>query len=429
MQILLKSVKIIDSKSSFHLQQKDILITDGVISKIADRIDATSDSKAFDCDGYSVSIGWFDMNAHFHDPGHEYKEDLFSGMSAASAGGFTDVAILPNTNPPIDTKNQVEYVLSKSSSYPVNLRPISAVTHSCEGKELTEMIDLSEAGAIAFSDGLKPISNTDILLKTLQYLQRFDGLLINRPEDQQLNMFGTMHEGTVSTTLGLKGMPSIAESLMIQRDLKILEYTGGKIHFSNISTAESVELIAEAKSQGLKVSCDVAAHQLVLDDELIEQYDSNYKVNPPLRLKEDRLALVQGVKDGTIDVIVSSHQPHDPECKELEFDLADFGVIGLQTVFPLIREISKESELPELIDKISRTPRVLLGLDIPTIEVNQEAVLTIFDPDMTWVFDSTTNKSKSVNSPFYGKELEGCSVGIVNGSRSYFSDLLEKQSI
>ncbi len=429
MQILLKSATIIEPTSSFHLKQKDILVSDGVISEIEDSLALKSESgMEIDLSGSHVSIGWFDMSAHFQDPGNEHKEDIHSGIAAAAAGGFTDVALLPNTSPTIDSKNQVEYLLSKCSHSPVKLRPIVAITRGCEGAELTEMIDLYEAGAVAFSDGIAPVSNTDILLKTLQYLQRFNGLLINRPEDAQLNLFGTMHEGVVSTTLGLKGMPSIAETIMIQRDLKILEYTGGKIHFSNLSCAESVDLIKAAKAKGLSVSCDVAAHQLVFDEHNIEAYNSNYKVNPPFRLEQDRMALIEGIKNGVIDAVVSSHQPHDPECKELEFDLADFGVTGLQTVFPILNQLSSEISLSDLITLITTNPRKLLGLEIPKIEVGRKAVLTIFNQGIKWQLDHKTNQSKSENSPFFGRELRGNALGIINGDKYKFSSELISNS-
>ena len=419
MQILLKSAQIIDPTSPFHGKKQDILINSGIIAKIDDHVDA-QEAHVVNCDGAYMSLGWFDMNVHFEDPGNEHKEDLYSGIAAAAAGGFTDVGVLPNTSPTIDTKNQVEYILSKSSHHPVNLHPFCAITKNCNGAELTEMIDLKEAGAKAFTDGINPIQNTDILLKTLQYLQKFDGLLINRPEDKQLNMFGTMHEGIVSTTLGLKGMPSIAEVVMIQRDLKILEYTGGRIHFSNISTEESVKLIEQAKQKGLKVSCDVAAHSLIFGDSLMGEYDANYKVNPPFRLEQDRLALIEGLKNGVIDVIVSSHQPQDSESKELEFDLADFGAIGLQTVLPIIVELSSSVDLEYLIAKVTSAPRRLLGLENGSIKEGEQAVLTIFDTSKKWVFNSDTNFSKSKNSPLYGKELIGKVLGIVNGEMSYF---------
>jgi len=320
MKILLKAVEIRDPCSPFHKKKTNLLINDGVIVEIGEksyRADHIISKK-----NLKVSIGWFDMRSDFCDPGFEYKEDVFSGRKAAAAGGFTEVLLLPNTNPVIQTKNEVSYILSGNDNQLVSIYPIGAVTEDTKGEELTEMIDLNASGARAFSDGKNPVWHTDILLKSLLYLQKFDGLLINRPEDTMLTRLGSMNEGVNSTILGLRGMPKLGEELMIDRDIKILEYAGGRIHFSNISTEESVNLIRKAKKTGLRLSCDVAAHQLVLDDSALMEFDTNFKVNPPLREEKDLKALKKGLDDGTIDVIVSSHTPQDEENKKLEFDLA-----------------------------------------------------------------------------------------------------------
>ncbi|WP_458332014.1 dihydroorotase [Peijinzhouia sedimentorum] len=418
MKILLKNVSILDPRSIHNSLKKNILIENGVIKSISD--DILSADKLVDAGGGFVSPGWFDMQAHFADPGFEHKEDLESGANAAAAGGFTGVAILPNTKPVIQSKNAVTSVSKGNPHRLVQIFPIAAVSLETEGEDLTEMLDLSNAGAVAFSDGLKPVWHPDILLKSLQYLQPINGLLINRPEDKLLSRFGTMHEGLVSTHLGLKGIPSLAEELMVARDIEILRYTNGRIHFSNISCEGSVQRIKEAKAEGMQITCDVAAHQLLFTDEDVADFDTNHKVNPPLRSKRDREALIEGLKDGTIDVIVSSHQPQDVESKNLEFDLAENGIIALQTVYPILNSLKDQLSIELLIDKLALAPRKLLGLEVPTITEGAEANLSIFHPDTNWTFDKNNNFSKSENSPFFGKELKGKVIGVIRGEFQEF---------
>lgn len=411
MEFLIRAAEILHPNSPLHKSTKDVLISNGKIKKIADHIEF--DGQIISCQDLKLSIGWFDMRAHYNDPGFEHKEDLDSGLLSAMAGGFTDVALLPNTDPVISTKNSVSYYDKQSRVSPVHLHPIAAVTVGFQGNELTEMIDLHHAGAIAFSDGLKTIWHTDILLKALQYLQKFNGLLINRPEDHHLTAFGHMNEGYVSTVMGLKGMPGLSESLMIQRDLKLLEYAGGKIHFTLISTKESVDLIREAKSKSLNVTCDIGVNYLRFIDQDLEEYDTSLKVNPPYRLEEDRLALIEGVLDGTIDVIVSDHNPHDEESKKLEFDLADFGSPNQQHFYSVLNG-SLGNELSDAINLFTSKPREILGLKVPRIEEGEDACITLFSPTESWMFNAKTNKSKSVASPVFNQELQGSIIGIIN---------------
>ena len=418
MKILLKNVSIIDPTSTHNGLKKNILINDGLIVSISDEL-ADAD-KVVEAGACFVSPGWFDMQAHFTDPGQEFKEDLESGAKAAAAGGFTGVAILPNTKPVLQSKNAVTAV-SKGNPYRlVQIYPIAALSLETEGEDLTEMLDLSNAGAVAFSDGLKPVWHPDILLKSLQYLQPINGLLINRPEDKLLSRFGTMHEGLVSTHLGLKGIPSLAEELMVARDIEILKYTNGRLHFSNISCKGSLNRIKEAKASGLQITCDVAAHQLMFTDEDVADFDTNFKVNPPLRSKKDKEALIAGVLDGTIDVIVSSHQPQDVESKNLEFDLAENGIIALQTVYPIINSLKDQIPLDVLVQKLAISPRQILGMEIPTISEGASANLSVFSPDQKWTFDKKSNYSKSDNSPFFGKELKGKVIGVIQGKFQEF---------
>jgi dihydroorotase len=415
MKILIRSAQILSTHSPFHKKIKNVLIQNGRIEEIGDK--NYSADKVIEAEGMILSPGWFDLGACVGDPGHEQREDLTSLAKAAVAGGFTEVAVLPNTLPTIQSKNEVSYITSNNDNRLVQIHALAAVTKNCKGEELTEMIDLHEAGAIAFTDGLKPIWHTDIFLKSLQYLQKFDGLLIDHPEDIWLNLFGQMHEGPNSTLLGLKGMPRIAEEVAVSRNLKLLEYAGGRLHFSRLSTAKAIDLVRTAKKKGLQVSCDVASYQALLSDDLLTDFDTNYKVNPPLREKSDQDALIKGLRDGTIDVLISHHIPLDDESKFLEFDLADFGMINLQTFASQIVSLSSLVDMDVLIEKVTDAPRKLLNLDAVTIDLGVKANLTLFDPTCQWTFTSEENHSKSKNSPWLDKTLTGKVVAVFNNSK------------
>lgn len=418
MKILIKGAKILDKNSTYDGKKADVLIEKGEITDIGTKLSSKVD-KEIDASGMLLSTGWFDMRTQVGDPGFEHKEDFESITEAALAGGFTGLAVLPNNKPVTQTKNDVSYIKSKSS-HGIDFYPIAAVTLETEGEDLTEMIDLQHAGAIAFSDGLKPIWHSDILLKSLQYLQKFDGLLINRPEDIYLNVFGVMNEGVSSTSLGMKGMPKLAEEIAIQRDLEIFAYAGGRLHFSNVSAARSFRLIKAAKKKGLNVTCDVAAFQTSFTDEDLHDFDTNLKVNPPFREEKDNKAILKALNEGTVDVIVSSHIPQDEESKKLEFDLADYGVISLQTVAHNLVEMSESVDMKLLIEKLTTSPRSLLGLEVPSIEKGKKANLTLFDPKKEWQLNASTNKSKSVNSPFWGKKIKGKVIATVHGKTTFF---------
>ena len=415
MKILIRSTKIISPLAPFHKKIKNVLIQNGRIEEIGDKNYAAD--KVIEAEGMILSAGWFDFGASVGDPGHEHREDLASLAKAAAAGGFTEVAILPNTQPTVQTKNEVSYLTGNNANRLVQMHALAAVTRNCKGEELTEMIDLHEAGAVAFTDGLKAVWHTDIFLKALQYLQKFDGLLIDHPEDNWLNLFGQMHEGPNSTMLGLKGMPRIAEEVAVSKNLELLSYAGGRLHFSKLSTAKSIDLVRSAKKKGLKVSCDIAPYQPLLSDELLSDFDTNYKVNPPLREKADQEALIKGLKDGTIDVIVSNHIPLDDESKFLEFDLADFGMINMQTFAAQITSLSSSVEMELLIEKITDAPRRLLNLPPVTIEVGAKANLTLFNPAAEWTFTPANNLSKSRNSPWLGAALTGKVIAVFNNSK------------
>ncbi|CAH0995261.1 Dihydroorotase [Emticicia aquatica] len=429
MNILLKSVTIIDSNSTFNGQKKDIFVENGIITEIADNISKVA-NQTISGENLHVSAGWIDMRVSPKDPGYESKEDLNTLTNAAMAGGFTEIVTLPNSKPVVQTKEAIAYIKNFSLNKIINIYPTGAITKNCEGKDFTEMLDLFQAGAVAFTDGDHTLWNADILLKTLQYLAPIDALLMNRPEEPSMTIFGQMHEGIESTLLGMKGIPSTAEELMIMRDLKLLEYFVGSnptdkmnscLHFSTISTKQSVELIRQAKAKGLPISCDIAAHQLVFTDKDLHNFDTNLKVNPPFRSQSDIEALQKGLSDGTIDVIVSDHNPQDEESKNLEFDMADFGIIGLETTFSVANNSSKLST-ETLIEKLTINPRKLLRLPIVKINEGEKANLTIFDPTQKWEYTSKNIKSKSKNSPFIEKTLIGKSIAIINKGQIHIND-------
>ncbi len=403
------NVLVLDARSPFHQKYVHIRIEGGIISSI-ELADNPSKTTSSSC----VSIGWIDMRAHVPEPGYEHKETLENGAKVAQKGGFTDVVLLPNTLPTRQNKQDLAYLLQHHAQTHVAMHPLAAVTIDTKGKDLTDMIDLHRAGAVAFTDGNLPIP-TGILLKTLQYLQPLGGLLIQRPEEPLLTQYGVMHEGVQSTMLGLKGIPPLAETLVVQRDLQLLQYAGGKLHFSLISCKESVDLIRDAKKQGLAVTCDVAVHQLFFEDSAMQGFDSFYKVNPPFRTRDHIDALWEGLRDGTIDVIVSDHTPQDEESKNLELDMAEFGAIGWETFFPALLTANGRQAQPlaleVLLAKFTTAPREILQLDLPALEVGAVACLTFFDLQASFLPTPQESLSTSKNSPFWGEALTGKATG------------------
>jgi dihydroorotase len=420
LKILIQSARIICPGSPFHQKKKNVLIANGRIAAIGDK-NASAD-KVINADGMLLTKGWFDFGAYVGDPGLEQKEDVDSLVASAAAGGFTEVAVLPNTVPAVQSKNEVSYLVRGNASRLVQLHVLAAVTRGCKGEELTEMIDLHEAGVNGFTDGLHPVWHTDIFLKALQYLQKFNGLLIDHPEDTWLNKYGQMNEGVTSTTLGLKGMPRIAEEVAITRNLELLAYAGGKLHLSRLSTAKSIDLVRAARKKGLKISCDVTGFQPLFNDGELSDFDTNFKLNPPLREKSDQESLLKGLKDGTIDVLTSGHLPQDDESKFVEFDVAEFGMINQQTFASQLVALSEHLEWEELIPKVTDNPRTLLGLEVPAIEEDAPANLTLFSPDEQWELNQDTNRSKSKNSPWYGKKIKGKAKATVRNSRTWLDD-------
>ncbi len=405
MATLIRQARIISPDSPHNGRVKDILIHNGKITKIASRI---KDGKArvLQVENAHVSPGFMDVGTQIGDPGFEHKEDLQSAARAAAAGGYTAVACTPNTHPVIDTKSEVLYIRNQQSL--VDFYPIGAVSAACEGKEITEMYDMREAGAIAFSDGHKSLNDSGLMMRSLLYVKPFDGVIINQALDPNLAHSGQVHEGAVSTSLGMKGIPSLAEELMLQRDLYLLEYTNSRLHVANVSCARSVELIRQAKKRGLRVTASVNPMNLAFDDTALMDFDTNMKVMPPLREKSDIKALKKGLKDGTIDFIGSNHTPEDEEGKKLEFVYAHAGVIALETTFAVSRsQLNKTLDIEELINKLAITPRRIFGLEIPKIAEGEPANLCLFDPDKNWTFTEKNIYSKSKNTPFVGHELQG----------------------
>lgn len=360
-----------------------------------------------------------DLFADFADPGFEQKENIESGAIAAAAGGFTDVMLIPNTNPVSDNKSQVEYIVQKAKQVAVNIHPIGAVTKKAEGKELSEMYDMRQTGAIAFSDGINPVQNSGLLLKALQYVKSFNGTIIQIPDDTSIGTNGLMNEGLVSTRMGLPGKPAMAEELMVARDLKLARYADSKIHFTGISSPKSIEYIKRSKESGIKVSCSITPYQVYFCDEDLQQYDTNLKLNPPLRNREEMKALKNALLDGSIDCIASHHLPQHWDNKTCEFEYAKPGMISLETMFAIMTTIG----LPvhDFIKMQTINIRQLFGLPVPEIEEGETACLTLFSPDAEFVFDEQMIRSKSKNSPFIGKKLKGRVWGIINKTQIQIS--------
>jgi dihydroorotase len=414
--LLLKNVTLVAPYSDLNGQNSDILIgKNGTIDKIEPRIAASKGITIFEKEGTCVSVGWLDVGVHTCDPGFEHREDLASTARAAMAGGFTAVAPFPNTEPTIQTKSEILYIKNKTQSYLVDFHPIGALSEGCKGKDIAEMVDMHEAGAIAFSDGKKSVQDAGLILRGMQYVKIFDGLVFNTPNDKSIAPHGQMHEGVTSTSLGLPAIPTMAEELMLQRDIQLLEYANGRLHVHNISTARSVEFIKQAKKQGLNITASVAAINLCFEDKILRGFDSNFKVMPPLREKSDIEALVKGLKEGTIDFIDSNHTPIDTEGKNLEFPYAAFGAIGLETAYAMTNtHLYKKLNTNQLVEYFALNPRRVMSVKVPDIAVGQVANLTLFNPQTEWTFTEKDIYSKSKNTPLVGHILRGRVEGVVN---------------
>ena len=411
MNILLKSAKIIDPTSSFHGNTLDILIRNGIIDKIDKSINATKAS-VIEHKNLCVSLGWFDSSVSFGEPGYEERETLNHGLSVAAASGFTQIAYNTNTNPLPTSKADITFLLRSAAHTPTTLHPKGHITAQDNTQQLAELHDLSQAGAICFSNHKQPIDDPHLLLLALQYARGFDGLVESFPIDPQLAVHGVMHEGKISTSLGLTGIPNLAEEIRIRRDLAILSYTGGKLHIPTISTAEGVGLIRQAKKDKLDVSCSVAIHNLMMTDEQLDGFDTRYKLMPPLRESKDQKALLEGLKDGTIDMVTSDHQPMDIEHKKVELEHAAYGSLGLETAFGSLCTMMDAEDAALLLNR----GKERFGVSQQSILIGAQADLTLFTADGTTTVSKESILSRSKNSAYLGKELKGTVIGVINNN-------------
>ena len=417
MSLLLNSVTVSDTTSKYFNSKVNILIdSKGYVKKISKNKISDKVKKVVDLEGLYISESWFDFNANFCDPGYEYKENLKSGIHVAINSGFLDVLITPNTNPIIQTKADVSYIQEKSLNNFCKIHPSAAISKNFNGKDLNDIIDLHNSGVKAFTNSYSCKESSEMIMNSLLYLNQIDTLLITKPKDRSFSD-GVVNNGYYSNTVGLKGIPRISESIAVERDLSILEYVGGKIHFSGISTKESVSIIRDAKTKKLNVTCDVPIHNLILDDSNVVSFDPNYKVDPPLRTKDDIDALIDGVNDGTIDIIASHHEPQDIDTKKCEFEKANFGVISLQTFFSNIVQLSRKIPLENLIKTFSTNPKKILGVETYSVVEGSKASFTVFDPDGSWDYNENSNLSKSINSPWLNWSLKGKVKAVIKDNR------------
>lgn len=410
MTILLKSATIIDPSSTFHQQTKDILIVDGIIKHIDHSISEKQDYTIVNLDNLHISPGWFDTSVSFGEPGYEERETISHGLRVAAKSGFTNVAINPNTHPVTETKASVEYLIHKAHNSATDLHPIGVLTQQSKGIEMAELFDMQQSGAIAFGDYNLPIVNDNLLKVALLYAQNFDGLVLSFPKNNAIAGDGVANEGVNSTILGLKGIPALAEEIQIARDLFLLEYTGGKLHIPTISTQKSLALIKAAKDKGLRVTCSVAIHHLILTDEELHGFESRYKVTPPLRTKDDIKALRKGLKDGIIDIITTDHNPIDIEHKKVEFSTAKDGTIGLESAFGALHSML---DLDTIVKCLSYNPKKIFGITNSSIAIGEDASLSLFNPEFHYSFSENDILSTSKNSIFIGQKLQGKAYGIL----------------
>jgi dihydroorotase len=397
----------------------DIRIKDGMITEIGEGLSSKKGEEKFDAKGAFVSGGWMDMHVHLREPGYEHKETIETGCRAAAFGGFTEVACMPNTKPATHTRDVVEFIKKKAEGQAVDVHPIGCVTKERAGKSIAEMADMKAGGAVAFSDDGDPVYNSQVMRVALEYSSMLGMPIINHEEDLELSRPGHMNEGVVSTRLGLDGTPGIAEETMIARDILLAGFTGGHIHVAHISTRKAVDLVRRGKAEGVNVTTEVCAHHFDLTDEEIDKrhFDTNVKMHPPLRTQDDVDAMIEGLADGTIDVICTDHAPHSIEEKEVEFIYAPNGITGLETAWSItVMRLLKPGKLKleQVLDKIVSNPRQILNLEVPQLKEGNKANLTLFNTDEEWIYSSKEVRSKSKNSPYVGDKLTGRAIAIYN---------------
>ena len=425
MQLLLKGGRLIDP-STGRDEALDILVTDGRIERIGKSLSENA-AQVIELRGRVIAPGFIDMHVHFREPGYEYKESIASGCEAAAAGGFTAVCCMPNTNPPIDDESIVHFIHARSRvalGGLVDVYPIGAVTAGRKGVHLAPMAELSVAGAIAFSDDGEPVYDAELMRRALEYSAMFKKPIIQHAQEPSLTRGGVANEGYPSVSLGLPPMPRVAEEIMVARDIRLAEYTGGQYHVAHVSAAQTLDHIRNAKAKGLPVTCEVTPHHFTLIDEALSSFDTNTKMNPPLRTRDDVEAMKAGLKDGVIDAIATDHAPHSYDEKEVEFAQAPFGIIGLETALGLaVTELVRKNVLSlyQLVEKLSTNPRRLLHLPAIAIAEGEKANLTIFDPGAEWVVDPSLFRSHARNTPFGGMHLVGKPIGILNNGLVFWS--------
>lgn len=418
--LLIRNGTVVDPEGGEN-RRVDVLIRDGRIAALGENLEIEG-LRTHDATGRLISPGWMDMHVHLREPGFEYKETIETGCRAAAFGGFTAVACMPNTNPPIHTRDVVEFIVERGAATAVDVYPIACVSHDRAGKQLTEMVDLAEGGAVAFSDDGAPVQDSGLMRTALEYSSMIGRPIVNHMEDLGLNPHGHMHEGAVSTRLGLAGIPGLAEEVMIARDILIAEYTGGHVHVAHISTGRAVDLVRQGKARGIRVTAEACTHHFALTDlEIAErEFDTNLKMHPPLRTAADVAAIKEGLRDGTIDAICTDHAPHASFEKEVEFAAAPFGILGLETAWGLTgRELIATGVLTlhQALYKLIVAPRRIFGIEVPRIEVGRPANLTIFDATTPWTFEARHIHSKSRNTPFVGAPMVGRAWATYNRSR------------
>jgi len=414
MNLLVKNAIIIAQGNKNHKKKRDLLIEEGVITKIATTISNEKNYQVFDKPNLHVSAGWFDSSVSFGEPGYEERETIENGLFTAAKSGFTAVAVNPITHPVTDNRAGVSYLINAAHEQVTDLYPIGSFTKNAAGEEMAELYDMQQAGAIAFCDYKRPIQNPNLLKVSLRYAQAFDGLIMSHPQDSLIANEGVANESSTTIHTGLKANPSIAEELQIARDLFLLEYTGGRLHIPMITTKKSVRLIKEAKKKGLAVTCSVSAHHLTLTDRELTDFDSNYKLNPPLRTVQDCKALQKGVLDGVVDLLTSDHRPIDIEDKKKEFALAKDGTIGLESFFGVVNSVL---DLDDFIETITTNPREIFGLEQVVIKEGEKANLCFFNPDIDWAFTEESILSTSKNSAFLNKPMKGQVYGVFHNNR------------
>jgi len=417
MRWIIKSATIVDPNGPLNGKRRDLLIENGIVEEIKSKLADTKNSSIIDASGLYLSLGWLDLGARFCDPGNEIKEDLTSGLDSAASGGFTEVVVFPSTSPPVDQKASIDYLMRSAETHAVKVLPAGCVSKKGKGAQLAEMADMSLAGAVAFTDD-SPIDNADLMNKALEYSKAFNGLIFSTPYNSDLAEGGQMHESKISTQLGLKGIPAISENIRLTRDLELLRYTNGRMHIFGLSSARSVELIKKAKKEGLNVTASVAAHQLAYTDEDLTSFDTNLKVQPPLRSKKDQESLIKGLKEGTIDAVHSDHHPQQTEDKKREFEHAKAGISSIQTSLSfMLKSKGKPFDLEQLVEFLAHGPRKVIGRDSISISKGMEANFTLFSPELSSDYNTFNWRSRSKNNPLMNTKSIGFIKGIINGNK------------